>query len=96
MLKFKAKIYQYTGIYLAQKEEDSYMLQFANQYGSIDYKIRLGSWQADNGFYSRMGKFRDRAVLNKFAGNTHKALYYKVLDRLWVFKTQLMSDLFNK
>lgn len=62
MLKLKAAIYRYFGIYLAQKDELAYLesndaqnlVSEGLQLG-LDFEgalgLAIGSWQADHGFY---------------------------------------------
>lgn len=65
-LKIKAKIYQYTGLYLANKESKEYLMskEFWEEYNRMlphnidnDFTdtdlqgLLLGSWECDNGFY---------------------------------------------
>ncbi len=63
ILKLKSLFYRYTGIYLAQKEEDAHMalestLESAKarveQWGDVDLEdslgVEIGSWQAHHGF----------------------------------------------
>jgi len=52
-LKTKALIYRYTGLYLAQKEEEAYVAKcYDNTNERTEYGSSLirGSWQAMNGF----------------------------------------------
>lgn len=70
-LRLKALIYRYLGIYLAQKEEDVFVLgelfrrgftklgsQSQKNYNSeIIRSILVGTWQADNGFARPISKF---------------------------------------
>lgn len=64
-LRFKAKFYQYTGIYLAAKEEQAYLelpttkLKIFKMHGSDESEelsldnaksIIIGSWQVNHGF----------------------------------------------
>lgn len=60
ILKLKAKIYQYTRIFLTNKEQAEYVssTDFALDFDTIDndfttedkVSILIGSWQAENGF----------------------------------------------
>jgi hypothetical protein len=66
ILKIKALIYRYTGIYLAYREELEYLTSYefwtkfkkmstrkANDLSLVDIQsIILGMWQADHGFYT--------------------------------------------
>lgn len=72
LLKLKAKFYQYTGVYLANKEENDYLTsrEFWKHFNKhkkhkdndmSDYNIQrlmIGMWQADLGFHRPMTKFR--------------------------------------
>ena len=46
LLKIKAKIYQYTGIYLAKKEEDKHV----ESVGGDKFGLKRGIWQCNHGF----------------------------------------------
>lgn len=74
LLKLKAKVYQYTGIFLAQKElglytnsqdfNDEVRRMVAYDDGLPVYDVEetksllIGSWEAHYGFYRRMSKHR--------------------------------------
>lgn len=63
LLKLKAIIYRYTGIFLAHKEEQAYLNSFAFKKDVKKYRemfgedkdiaedIAAGTWHADHGFY---------------------------------------------
>lgn len=73
VLKIKAKIYRYAGIYLAHKEENDYLgsKEFWDKFCALlthpenDLSMRgaqgllIGIWQADHGF-ARPYKFKKR------------------------------------
>jgi hypothetical protein len=91
LLKIKAKIYQYTGIYLAEKEEQAYLRQVeAELLSGVNSKflrnkkqirkdeigLAIGLWQANNGFVSFCSLKKN-----------------KVLARLEIIFKQLKRDL---
>lgn len=92
ILKLKAKIYQYTGIYLARKEEAAYMDKVTSTKKS-ERSVYVGLWQANNGFQSFRSKYRNKAVLKKLSGNIFKSMYYKVLDRIVIIWMQFKQDM---
>jgi hypothetical protein len=87
LLKLKAKIYQYTGIYLAQKEEDEYLrseeaisLLENNEYEGLV----IGLWQTKHGFVQfYCGDFKSK----------YNSLYKNVWIFIKVFYKQLKHDL---
>ena len=87
LLKLKAKIYQYTGIYLAQKEEDEYLrseeavsLLENNEYPGLV----IGLWQAKHGF--------TRFYCGEFSSK-YKSFHRNVWIFLKTFYRQLKHDL---
>ena len=70
MMKFKAFIYQHTGIYLANKEENKYMHsdEFWDSLGKMlespDFNMKeahgilVGLWHLDHGFYRDYSYFK--------------------------------------
>jgi hypothetical protein len=102
ILKLKAKIYQYTGIYLAKREEDiameiDFYIKFYDHTYPDDYEfqkdISIGSWQADNGFYSFLSIFWDKATISKFKGNIIRYYFYSIINRICIIFKQLKVDL---
>jgi hypothetical protein len=80
-LKLKAKIYQYTGIYLAQKEEQEYINSLSETRKEHFSGLMVGLWQAKNGFYNQSYRYRS----NTFLG--------KIVTRIVVIYKQLKQDL---
>jgi hypothetical protein len=72
ILKLKSIIYRYTGVYLANQEENDYLTSMEfwksfNEYRSheendmCDYNIQglmIGSWQSNHGFCRPYSKYR--------------------------------------
>jgi hypothetical protein len=83
-LKLKAKIYQYTGIYLAQKEEQEFINTSYENMGKHPTGLLVGLWQANCGFTSHSSDFRFKA---------RKNILYRVLHRLVIIYKQLKQDL---
>lgn len=94
-LKLKAKIYQYTGIFLAKKEM---MDAVANDeyYSALD-KIRhglaRGVWESDKGFISFSSKYRSKSVIPRLQKKYLKQYFYLTIDRVIVIYKTLRSDL---
>ena len=89
-LKIKAKIYQYTGIYLAKKEEQAYVDQWVKSGHNIDKfgeGLIRGMWQSNNGFMtlSPIGKSMWRV--------RYSPIYKRIAYRLIVIYMQLKDDL---
>jgi len=82
ILKIKAKIYQYTGIYLAQKEEDAHIAsiqqieEFEGMSSENTEGLMRGLWQAEHGFYSRF--LIDKNLIIRFI----KRFYYQLTKDL--------------
>jgi hypothetical protein len=104
-LKLKAKLYQYTQIYLAQKEEDEALDLYIKQNDifknpsriaedAFDVDMFIGSWQAKHGFYSTYNKFRSSSTIARLERNKLKQYTYRTLDLITVFFKQLRMDLF--
>lgn len=87
LLKIKAKIYQYTGIYLAEKEEQDFM---AGHINSNMPDLMRGMWQASNGFYTHMSDYR---VFKNVPENIFVRIYYRVLNRLIIIYKQFRDDI---
>ena len=101
-LKIKAKIYQYTGIYLAKREETIAMnlLFYSGYYDKFDEEDKLfqedteiGMWQCNNGFYTFMSKYSSPAMLNKIKGNKLRYYFYATLNQVCIFFKQLKYDM---
>jgi hypothetical protein len=103
LLKLKAKIYQYTGLYLAKKEEDVAVRQFVSTYyddmdncfpflEADDRHIFIGSWQADNGFHRFGTPLWTKITMHRLRKNKARHAYYSVLGWLVGFYLQLRSD----
>lgn len=81
ILKLKAKIYQYTGIFLASKEEEEYIVSIG---GEGEHGINRGLWEAKHGFVSFM--------VRPYA-HRRSPFYKKVIYRLAIIVRQLQHDL---
>lgn len=68
MLKVKAKIYQYTGIFLANKEQTDYLwsaeglAEIQKSFDALNdaelaFDLTVGSWQADHGFTRPLSEY---------------------------------------
>lgn len=105
MLKYKALFYRYTGIYLAEKEENAYMrskagLRDINQWARAlenqenARSIALGTWQCDNGFTRPISRLRyvdNNKIINFFA-EVHESLLamkYDLRKLLWRYRIRL-------
>lgn len=98
-LKLKAKIYQYTGVYLAEKELEAHMslplIQRKIKNRSEKYKISLdesesierGNWEATNGFYS---------YVTIITFKKDKTIIDKIVNRFQIIFKQLKRDLKRK
>lgn len=103
ILKIKAKIYQYTGIYLAESEELDYLnsrefwkefdrMQKHNKENDISNRtlqgILIGTWQSKNGFTRQISPYGFKYFF--------KAPWYvKPLIFINLFYLQLKQDLKN-
>lgn len=104
-LKLKSKLYQYSGIYLAKKEEELALEQYIKDNNIFKFPSRIaedafdvdcfiGSWQAEHGFYSHYTKFRTSARIAKLQKDKLKYYTYSFLDVIMVILKQLKRDLF--
>lgn len=102
LLKLKAKIYQYTGIYLAQKEElkmlksKSFWQEFCRlQETFADMRelqsFMIGDWQSRKGFTRYVSKFGMRSKFNPFYLNI-----LICLDQFYAAAKYDLKDLFKK
>lgn len=91
LLKLKAKIYQYTGIYLAQKECNEYLKANCDDQDGLG--LLTGLWQANNGFY-RYGIYPQKHYypprtfkrrLQNFGFGFIKAWYQFRGDMKWIY-----------
>jgi hypothetical protein len=100
ILLIKAKIYQYTGIYLAYKEQCDFMEseEFVAQLMSLDGQMTIydaigllvGNWQALHGFTNFYSRFSFKRVCSKTGWGY---LFYLILERLDVMQKQLRKDM---
>jgi hypothetical protein len=87
ILKIKAKIYQYTGIYLAQKEEDAYVdWALGTDFDGYEKSLAIGLWQAKNGFTSMMPRNMRRFRISKLEKikNRLEIIWLQLKDDLWI------------
>ena len=91
ILKIKAKIYQYTGIFLARKEEEEYLNSLEGlaaikkaELDGYNNGLVIGLWQADHGFVTFM--------VRPYA-HRRSPFYLKVMYRLAIIVRQLQHDL---
>lgn len=100
LLKLKAKIYQYTGIYLVKKEESEYM---ASEQAKLDMKellagtgyskilgkgLTVALWQGKNGFASI-----HTGIWVPSHKPWYKIAYYATLNRIKTIYLQLKMDI---
>jgi hypothetical protein len=100
-LKVKAKIYQYTGIYLAKKEEylatsSCRKYPLSDENNIFDLNMSIGSWQADNGFCRLGNPFWTKRLLHKIKKNRARHVYYSVIGWFVGFYLQLKDDCAKK
>lgn len=99
LLKLKAKLYQYTGIYLARKEQNTYMkspkakqdieeLMGIQYNGRLSRGITIGLWQGSNGLISQ-----HTGIWVPSRGKLYKRLYYKTLNRIMTIYLQFKVDI---
>lgn len=93
LLQVKAKIYQYTGLYLARTEERVYMYCSAYRPGNALYSLELGSWQAENGFTRYIGKYHKEVVKHRLLKNRCRHVGYGVLNFIQIALHVLIQDL---
>ena len=96
MLKIKAIIYRYLGVFLAEKEEAEYIKSkdFWKEFDKISshpendipsigiQRILIGSWQANHGFYRPISKYWLK-----------RSRFWRVVDWLIVCFTVLKWDI---
>lgn len=85
ILKIKAKIYQYFGVYLAKKEEDAYIdWALGSDFDGYEKSLAIGLWQAKNGFTSMLPRRTRRFRATKWEN---------IKNRLEIIWLQLKDDL---
>ena len=96
VLKIKAKIYQYFGIFLAHKEQGEFLDKLLRERDNkkLNYNslwLTVSMWQAKNGFVTFSTLYEDRGL--RFKNN--KAAYYfnRLICRLIIIYKQAKSDL---
>jgi hypothetical protein len=101
LLKVKAKIYQYTGLYLAKKEEYTatslhrrYPLSDENN--RFDLSLAIGSWQAANGLCRLSNPVWTKISIHRLRKNKARHAYYSVLGWFVGFYLQLRYDFAKK
>lgn len=91
ILKIKSKIYQYTGIHLAKKEEEEFLDD--DHENSQRLSLQRALWQVDHGFTSYQSRFRNWASYHRLLGNPVRYLLYRILNRVVIMYTQLKWDM---
>lgn len=104
LLKLKAKLYQYTGIYLGRKEEKEYMatadaikqveelIDVGGYSGPLAHGVITATWQAKVGFTNI-----HTGIWVPSYGKWYRRLYYRVLNRVKTIYLQFKEDLgFNE
>lgn len=93
LLQIKAKIYRYTGIYLAKSEEQIHMYCSPFKPGNYLYSLELSSWQIENGFHRHIGMYYKEVTKHKLMKNYTRHIIYSVLDYCSVVYVTLLIDL---
>jgi hypothetical protein len=102
LLKLKAKIYQYTGLYLARRDESVAMeVEFYKGFydltdNEFNESLFIGSWQATNGFCRHSNPLWSKITIHRLHKNKARHAYYSVLGWFVGFYLQLKDDLCQK
>lgn len=96
LLKLKAKIYQYTGFFLARKEQLAYV-KSKHRRPTKRSSLTIGLWQVDNGFYRAYPRhFKDgpRDKNGNLKSSLYGKLYLKKFTKNKLKKAIVLSALF--
>lgn len=104
LISMKARVYRYTGIYLAEKDEERYVKsqQYWNDYKNIkitykrmytpnEYKeLLLNAWNFDNGFIRPLTKYE-----KSIQQNTAMSIGTKIKHHIEMIKLAFLMDMIH-